>query len=205
MELDSILWYDAESDRLEEECAAMQIAAPALEWRTPSQDALLPAGGWVGRIRDWPFERPRPSPGLERLIGDPLMVRIELNHGFPASAPKFWPIVEPEPEFEYRMQQQWHINGDGSLCLMQGAHVWTSRNHVADLVPKASGWWVEYRLMKVGIVEHMTISGLNSDGSLDDLIRGFPRCRLTSSCCCRAPSAIQSALAAQVAAISTCA
>ena len=38
---------------------------------------------------------------------------------------------------------------------------------------KAVGWFVEYRLMEEELVEAMTINGICSDPSRDDLIREF--------------------------------
>jgi hypothetical protein len=63
--------------------------------------------------------------------------------------------------------------GDGSLCLLQTADLWTGRETAADLVIKASGWFVEYLLMEAGAIERMTLSGLNADISLDETIRNF--------------------------------
>ena len=42
-----------------------------------------------------------------------------------------------------------------------------------DLVVKASGWFIEYRLMERGLIERMTESGIYSDITLDSLIEGL--------------------------------
>ena len=44
----------------------------------------------------------------------------------------------------------WHVNGDGSLCLMQAADDWQPEDTAADLVRKACGWFVEYLLVEAG-------------------------------------------------------
>lgn len=166
-----VRWMDAEPRRLEEELNAMAAFAPNLQWIDSSQ--ALPAGGWEGEIPKWPFERDKPNPGLDRLVPAPLPVRVELKQSFPASPPKLWPLIDPPPDPVRRTQTDWHINGDGSLCLLQTAEMWTGRDPAADLVAKAAGWFIEYRLMEEELVEAMTINGISSDPSLDDLIRRF--------------------------------
>jgi hypothetical protein len=167
----AVRWMDAEPRRLEQELEAMAAFAPDLQWIDLSPE--LAAGGWEGEIPKWPFERDRPEPGLDRLVPVRLSVRVELKQSFPAAAPRLWPLLEPPPDPLYRTQTTWHINGDGSLCLMQAADMWTGRDPAADLVAKAAGWFIEYQLMEAELVEAMTINGICSDPSLDDLIRRF--------------------------------
>jgi hypothetical protein len=162
---------EAEPRRLEQELEAIAAFAPDLEWIDESDE--LPAGGWKGEIPKWPFERDRPDPGLDLLVPAALVVRVELKQSFPASAPKLWPVLDPPPDPVYRTQTTWHINGDGSLCLLQSADMWTGRDAVTELVAKAAGWFIEYQLMEEGLVEAMTINGICSDPSRDDLIRRF--------------------------------
>jgi hypothetical protein len=166
-----VRWMDAEPRRLEQELEAMAAFAPDLEWIDLSPE--LPAGGWEGEIPKWPLERDRPDPGLDRLVPVPLSLRVALKQSFPASPPKLWPLLDPLPDPIYRTQTDWHINGDGSLCLLQAADTWTGRDPAAELVAKAAGWFVEYRLMEEELVEAMTINGICSDPSRDDLIRVF--------------------------------
>jgi hypothetical protein len=166
-----VRWMEAEPRRLEWEIEAMAAVAPDLTWLDVSPE--LPAGGWEGTIPKWPFERDRPDPGLDLLVPDPLAVRVEMKQSFPASPPTLWPLLDPPPDPIYRTQTDWHINGEGSLCLLQTADLWTGRDPAADLVAKAAGWFIEYRLMEEELVEKMTINGICADASLDDLIRGF--------------------------------
>lgn len=162
---------EAEPLRLEQELEAMARLAPGLQWIDVSPD--LPAGGWEGETPTWPFERDRPDPGLDLLVPTPLTVRVQLKQSFPASPPKLWPLLDPPPDPVRRTQTDWHINGDGSLCLLQTADMWTGRDPAADLVVKAAGWFIEYRLMEEGAIGAMRINGIYSDPSLDHLIGGF--------------------------------
>jgi hypothetical protein len=45
----------------------------------------------------------------------------------------------------------------------------------ADLVRKASGWFIEYLLMEDEKIEAMTIHGIFEDTSLDELIGSYAR------------------------------
>lgn len=174
LDLEPIRWFDAEPRRLEREQEAMARLAGDLHWIDSSAD--LPAGGWEGDAPAWPFEREPPEPGLSRLLdGRRLPSRVQYLESFPAVEPKLWPLLDPPPDPLYRTQDIWHVNGDGSLCLLQTADLWTGRETAADLVVKASGWFIEYLLMEAKAIERMTLSGINSDTSLDDLIRSFRR------------------------------
>lgn len=166
-----VRWMDAEPHRLEQELAAMAALAPDLQWIDLSPE--LPAGGWEGEIPKWPFERDQPEPGLDLLVPAPLAIRVQMKQSFPASPPKLWPLLDPPPDSVHRTQTTWHINGDGSLCLLQTADMWTGRDPAAELVTKAAGWFIEYRLMEEELVDAMTINGICSDPSRDDLIREF--------------------------------
>jgi len=79
----------------------------------------------------------------------------------------------PEPPVERRTVHDWHLNGDGSLCLLRTVDLWNGRETAADLVVKASGWFIEYMLMERGLIEAMTENGIHSNKSLDALIRGL--------------------------------
>jgi hypothetical protein len=172
LELHRIRWFEAEPQRLELEQKAMATCAPDLRWIEQSDD--LPAGGWEGDAPIWPFERDAPEPGFSRLLdARRLPVRVEYLESFPAVEPKLWPMIDPPPDPIYRTQHSWHVNGDGSLCLLQTADLWTGRETAADLVVKASGWYIEYLLMEAKVIEQMTLAGIYSDTSLDEKIREF--------------------------------
>jgi hypothetical protein len=172
LDLRPIRWFEAEPSRLEREREEMAACAPNLRWIEWSAD--LSAGGFEGDAPAWPFDREQPEPGLTRLLdGRRLSVRVQYLESFPAVEPKVWPLLDPPPDPLYRTQAAWHVNGDGSLCLLQTADMWTGRETAAGLVVKASGWFIEYLLMEANAVERMTLSGINSDTSLDEMIRRF--------------------------------
>jgi hypothetical protein len=127
------------------------------------------AGGWDGPAPAWPFARAAPA-GLDELLdGRRLRVRVLYLQAFPSVEPRLEPI-DPEPPIVRRILHEWHLNGDGTLCLLRTADLWTGRETAADLVVKASGWFIEYLLMERGVIEEMTENGINDDDSLDRLI-----------------------------------
>jgi hypothetical protein len=158
----SVSWLDAEPRRLVREREAVSAIAPELEW------IERPAGGWEGFAPAWPFERAAPE-GLDKfLAGRRLRIQVEYSQAFPMVEPKIWP-VDPSPDPRYRTQAIWHVNPDGSLCLLQAASDWTGHETAADLVVKAAGWFLEYLLMEEGLIERMTESGIVNDDALDHL------------------------------------
>lgn len=163
-------WTEAEPRRLVAERAAMPLVAPQLEWGT-APSSWLEGVGWEGLAPVWPFERERP-PDLEAfLAGRRFRVGVAYPEAFPMVPPKIWPI-DPSPDPRYRTQHKWHVNPDGSLCLMQAASDWTCTETASDLVVKAAGWFLEYLLMEAGIVDQMTNTGIANDPSLDHLFVG---------------------------------
>ncbi len=172
LDLQPICWFDAEPERLDRERAAMAVCAPSLQWIERSED--LPSGGWEGDAPEWPFLREPPEPGLSHLLeGRRLPIRVQCSESFPAVEPSIWPLLDPPLEPLYRTQDIWHVNGDGSLCLLQTAEMWSGRDSAADLVVKSSGWFIEYLLMEVKVIERMTLTGLNADSSLDGVIATY--------------------------------
>lgn len=160
---------EAEPERFEAERGAMAAVAADMEWLDDE-----PAGGWEGRVPAWPFERAVPL-GLDELLeGRRLRVRVHYRQAFPSVEPTLEPI-DPEPPIERRILHSWHLNGDGTLCLLRTADLWTGRESAADLVVKASGWFIEYLLMERGAIEHMTENGINHDDSLDAIIEELAR------------------------------
>jgi hypothetical protein len=157
-------WTAAEPSRFAAELQAVAAAAPDLAWDEG-------AGAWIGEAPEWPFSRPRPA-GLEEFLGGRrLLLRVEYSQAFPMVAPRVVPL-RPEPDPMVRTQHDWHVNGDGSLCLLQRASDWEGIGTAAELVVKASAWFLEYLLMEAGRIEHMSEAGLVNDDSLDHLLGG---------------------------------
>lgn len=157
----------------------MHATAPELTWVEDARGV-----GWEGLAPIWPFHRPSP-PGLEAFLnGRRFRVRVQYVEGFPMVAPRVWPL-DPEPDPRYRTQHIWHVNPDGSLCLMQTAGDWTGTETAAELVIKAAGWFLEYLLMEAGLIEAMSVNGIANDDSFDHLLTGEPP---TSTEATKAPS-----------------
>jgi hypothetical protein len=164
VELAGLPWFEAEPARLAAEQAAMAAVAPELGWTDQ-----VPGGGWVGLAPVWPFPRPRPS-GLEGVLaGRRLRLGVVCSQAHPMVAPKLWPL-DPEPEIAQRTVHDWHVNGDGSLCLLQMAAAWTGAELAAELVVKAAGWFLEFLLMQAGVVQAMTSNGIAGSDALDHLL-----------------------------------
>ena len=162
-------WRTDEPALLRREQKAMAAVAPELVWSDQG------AGSWAGLVPPWPFERNAPL-GLDTLLaGRRLRVHVAYGHAFPMTAPSVWPI-DPEPSIEQRTQHAWHVNGDGSLCLLEGATAWTGREAAAELIIKAAGWFIEYLLMSAGLITSMTSVGLAADLSVDAIITRAGSC-----------------------------
>jgi len=124
---------------------------------------------WTGHTPLWPFERLQPE-GLLSFVGNRrLEVEISYLESFPMVAPRFMP-VDPEPDMSVRTRNDWHVNGDGSLCMFQNFTDWDPFKTAADLVPKAAGWFLEYLLLSSGQIEGMTVNGIVNDDQLDHLL-----------------------------------
>jgi hypothetical protein len=163
-ELPCVRWFEAEPARLAAELAAMAAVAPELIWSNAA-----PGGAWEGLAPVWPFSRPRP-PGLDAfLAGRRLRLGVACSQAHPMATPKLWPL-DPEPGIAQRTVQDWHVNGDGSLCLLQTASAWTGAELAAELVVKAAGWFVEFLLMQTGAIKAMTADGIANSDELDHLL-----------------------------------
>ncbi len=162
-----IHWFEAEPQRFARETDKVRRVAPELTWR-PNIDATT-GGGWVGLGPLWPFSRPRPAGLNEFLNGRRFWMEVACRAAHPAAAPRIRPL-DPEPDLSVRTMQQWHVMGDGSLCLLQNAGDWTGRDLVAELVVKAAGWHLEYLLLEAGAIEAMTVNGIAESDELDHLL-----------------------------------
>lgn len=160
-------WLEAEPARLACEHDAMAKIAPEMVWLADKA-----AGGWQGLAPAWPIPRPAPK-GLERLLaGRQLRVGVCYSQAFPSVEPRLVPL-DPEPPIERRILESWHLNGDGTLCLLRTADLWTGHETAADLIVKASGWFIEYLLMERGAIERMSDNGIYDDESRDEVIEGL--------------------------------
>lgn len=173
MELPRERWIEAEPRRAEAERAAMARVAPELAWREDlSHGGRDDLSGWEGVAPVWAAARPKPA-GVDELLGDRrLRLQVVYSEAFPMVPPAVIP-VEPGVPLVRRTQHTWHVNGDGSLCLMQAATDWHPKETGADLVAKACGWFIEYRLMEENRIEQMTLRGIYDNEDLDELIGTF--------------------------------
>lgn len=165
-----ISWVEAETARLEAERGAMATHCADMVWH----DALeWPRGrmgaGWEGLAPVWGAARPQPA-GVEVLLaGRRLHLKVLYPEGFPMVPPDLYPL-DPDVPIDRRTQNRWHVNGDGSLCTVQAAEDWQPEHTAADLVRKASCWFVEYLLVDGGDLDAMTRRGIYSDESVDALL-----------------------------------
>lgn len=141
----------------------MTDVAPDLRWLDRDDE---PSGGWEGPIPLWPFDRPEPA-GLSVLVADqPLIVRIVCGHAFPMVEPSLYPCNVDLPNVAFGWTT-WHVAPDGALCMLQESADWDPRCTASEMIPKASGWYLEYQLLRRGLIEAMSESGIVIDGSLD--------------------------------------
>lgn len=161
-----VSWTVVEAELVAREQQAMLEHAPDMSWRDVLVWRRWRMVGWEGRAPAWGGDRPQP-PGVEELLhGRRLELRIFYPEAFPA-VPAILEPVDPEVPVERRTLNRWHVNGDGSLCLMQTADDWDLTDTAADLVRKASGWYIEYLLADAGKIEQMTQQGVLVDTVLD--------------------------------------
>lgn len=167
-----ISWTEAQPELVEREQQAMAAVAPELVWR---DDLDWPNGhrafGWTGAVPIWTPDRPPPA-GLEKLLGGAhLELQVCYPEAFPAVPPSLYPI-SPIVPFDRRTRHDWHMNGNGSICLTRHALDWSLSDTAADLVAKAAGWFVEYRLLEEELINAMSECGIYTDDSFDELIVG---------------------------------
>lgn len=164
-----ILWVDAEPDRLQRDLTEVADFAPQLMYYPPDPDGGIPHGGWKGELPRWPFDRPVPE-SLDALIGAAgLPVAVVYRAAYPMVPPLIYPL-DPVPTFEEWTQTTWHVAPGGSLCLLRSVGAWLPEASITELLAKAAGWRIEYALMKAGVIDQMSVSGIVSDPSHDHLI-----------------------------------
>ncbi|MDJ0356628.1 hypothetical protein [Paenarthrobacter sp. PH39-S1] len=173
-----IFWTDAEPARLQRDRTEVTGFASLLEYHAPdsSTDGGFIHGGWFGELPRWPFDRPAPE-GLQELIGEKgLSVAVMYSAAHPMVPPTIFP-VSIEPTFQEETQSAWHMAPGGSLCLLQSEGAWQPEASITELLAKAAGWRVEYALMKLGVIQSMSVRGIVSDPSFDHLVTASARTR----------------------------
>ena len=163
-------WWQREPRRWEQDRQAINEQFPDLRWDPGG------AGMWQGVLPLWPFQRPQPAALADWTGGRGLTVCLMYTQAYPLLAPSIYPL-DPEPLRVEWTQHRWHVNGDGSLCLLREPSAWTGREPVTDLLLKAVGWRVEYALLKNGAIEEMTESGIVEDARHDQLLATPPPAR----------------------------
>lgn len=161
--LERVPWFEAEPSVYQRELTAMAAVAPDLVW-----DDDTDAGGWKGLAPIWPFERPEPNGLKPFLDGARFTIAVLYRQSHPMVTPGVFP-VDPQPERINWTLHAWHLNGDGSLCLLRSADDWDPRSTASELVTKASGWFLEFLLLTRGLRDEMTENGIAADASLDYL------------------------------------
>ena len=166
--LDPVLWTDSEPARLARDQREVGEFASLLEYQSPAQDGL-PHGGWIGELPRWPFDRPQPE-SLGELLGEAeLRVLVVYSAAHPMVPPTIYSL-DPEPTIWEQTLAAWHVAPGGSLCLLQSDGGWQPQASITELLVKASGWRIEYALMKAGVIDQMSVNGVVSDPSFDYLI-----------------------------------
>jgi hypothetical protein len=162
-----ISWSESEPEHLLAEREQVTALAPELEWREDlchrGRDGLA---GFEGPLPAWCAPRPEPPGFAELLAGARLSIRCIYTEATPMVPPVIFPI-EPEIPPDRRNNHTWHLNGDGSLCLLRGAEDWQPGETAAALLIKASCWFVEYRLKARGLIEAMSENGIATDERFD--------------------------------------
>lgn len=154
-----ITWWRAEPRRLERDQTEITARFDDLVWNSDGD------GTWTGVLPLWPFDRPEP-PHLRTWAGEGLRLTVAYNQANPMVEPSLHPL-DPEPPPQEWTQTRWHVNGDGTLCLLQEHALWTGRDSLVDLLIKAAGWRLEYALMKYGAIQEMSRCGIVSDSRYD--------------------------------------
>ncbi len=146
---------------------AMSARAPEMVWHDQLTSSDGRSGpGWEGLAPAWGAERSRPAGVDELLAGRQLRLQVIYREAFPMVPPRLYPLA-PDPPLGRRTQHYWHLNPDGSLCLLRNAHDWQPTDTAVDLVCKASGWFIEYLLIESNRLDGMTVHGVYVSTGLD--------------------------------------
>jgi hypothetical protein len=160
---DAFSWLRCEPARAERDRREVADAFTQLSWVESG------AGGFDGVLPLWPFHRAQPG-GLQRLTGGRgLKLTLRYTQAYPMVAPRIRP-EDPFPSLEKWTAHNWHVNGDGSLCLLESDSLWDPATSVVDLLLKAAGWRIEYALMEAQLIDAMSDNGIVSDDRFDHLL-----------------------------------
>lgn len=169
LDITPIYWTEVEPEHLARDLADVAAVAPDMRFQAPGiVNGTEHHGMWVGQLPVWPLARTKPD-GLDELVPTGLECMARYSAAHPMIPPQVRPI-SPEPLLLERSQHKWHVAPSGALCLMQSTGDWDPCDSVADLLVKAAAWRVEYALMKAGVIEAMSLSGIVSDPSFDHFI-----------------------------------
>lgn len=156
-------WWKDQPARLQRDLDDIAAAGLDLEWE-PVGSGLL-----TGQLPVWPLDRPAPAGLGELLSGGGLTALVCFGHAYPMVCPSVTPL-DPLPPIDRWTQRKWHINGNGTLCLLQSAQAWDPSTPLSDVLRKSVAWRIEYALLEAGVIETMSIRGIVDDDSYDHLV-----------------------------------
>lgn len=156
-------WWQDQPARLKRDLDDLVEAGIDLTWE-PTSSGLL-----TGQLPMWPLDRPAPASLEALLAGQGLTVEVVFGHAYPMVCPTVTPVA-PAPPVDRWTQHRWHVNGDGTLCLLQSARAWDPQTLLSDVLRKSAAWRVEYALLEAGLIETMSTSGIVQDDSYDHLV-----------------------------------
>jgi hypothetical protein len=170
--MSAIPWTETEAEHLRAEREGVAALAPELRWseglRAFGRKDLV---GFTGPLPAWCAERPMPAGVLELLGTDRLEISCVYSEATPMVPPAIYPVT-PRVPLVRRTDHTWHVNGDGSLCLLQTAGDWRPGETAVPLLIKASCWFVEYRLKEAELIESMSEHGIAVDTRYDAILAG---------------------------------
>jgi hypothetical protein len=163
LDVPRIAWWEAEPARLQRDQNEIGEAFPELAYVDEGQ------GRWDGRLPVWPFDRPRPDGLVDLTRGQGLDMELHYGAAYPIVSPSIFPL-DPQPQPLELTQTRWHVLGNRALCLFQTQADWDPASSAVDLLIRAAGWRIEYALLKAGVMDDMTMTGIARDDSIDGLI-----------------------------------